>query len=56
MGCGSSSGKPSEQEGQTFDWSRRNTLVVKPDVTVEIGQGVKKIDVDKRRVVIVFGT
>lgn len=55
MGCGMSSVKEREDnEGFKFDFSRRNTIVERPNVVVEIGKGVKKIDRD-RRIVFIFG-
>lgn len=55
MGCGTSTPKDKEdKEGSKFDFSRRNTIVEKPNVVVEIGKGVKKID-PERRIVFIFG-
>lgn len=55
MGCGTSTPKENEEnEGSKFDFSRRNTIVEKPNVAVEIGKGVKKID-PERRIVFIFG-
>lgn len=55
MGCGISTPKDKEdKEGSKFDFSRRNTIVEKPNVVVEIGKGVKKID-PERRIVFIFG-
>ena len=55
MGCGTSTPKENEEnEGSKFDFSRRNTVVEKPNVAVEIGKGVKKID-PERRIVFIFG-
>lgn len=55
MGCGTSTAKDKEEnEGSKFDFSRRNTIVEKPNVVVEIGKGVKKID-PERRIVFIFG-
>ena len=54
MGCGSSTSTGDETDSKDFDFSRRNTLVQKPDVSVAIGSGVKKID-KERRIVFIFG-
>lgn len=55
MGCGlSTSTADDEKDSKDFDVSRRNTLVQKPDVSVAIGSGVKKID-KERRIVFIFG-
>ena len=55
MGCGTSTAKDNEEnEGNKFDFSRRNTIVQRPNVVVEIGKGVKKID-QERRIVFIFG-
>ena len=55
MGCGTSTAKGNEEnEGNKFDFSRRNTIVQRPNVVVEIGKGVKKID-QERRIVFIFG-
>lgn len=55
MGCGNSTEKGNnESEGSKFDFSRRNTIIEKPNVVVEIGKGVKKID-RERRIVFIFG-
>lgn len=55
MGCGTSTPLENEEnEGSKFDFTRRNTLVEKPNVAVEIGKGVKKID-PERRIVFIFG-
>lgn len=55
MGCGTSTANDKdENEGSKFDFSRRNTIVEKPNVVVEIGKGVKKID-PERRIVFIFG-
>ena len=55
MGCGNSTGREdNENGGSRFDFSRRNTLVEKPNVVVEIGKGVMKID-RERRIVFIFG-
>lgn len=55
MGCGNSTEKGNnENEGSKFDFSRRNTIIEKPNVVVEIGKGVKKID-RERRIVFIFG-
>ncbi|KAL9979514.1 hypothetical protein ACROYT_G017188 [Oculina patagonica] len=55
MGCGTSTAKDdNDNEGSKFDFSRRNTIVEKPNVVVEIGKGVKKID-PQRRIVFIFG-
>lgn len=55
MGCGTSTAKDNEEnESSKFDFSRRNTIVQRPNVFVEIGKGVKKID-QERRIVFIFG-
>lgn len=55
MGCGPSTPKDNDdKEGSKFDFSRRNTIVERPNVVVEIGKGVKKID-PQRRIVFIFG-
>lgn len=55
MGCGNSTAREdNENGGSRFDFSRRNTLVEKPNVVVEIGKGVMKID-RERRIVFIFG-
>lgn len=55
MGCGTSTAKDNDDnEGSKFDFSRRNTIVERPSVVVEIGKGVKKID-PERRIVFIFG-
>lgn len=55
MGCGSSTNTGDEEaDSKEFDFSRRNTLVQKPEVSVTIGSGVKKID-KERRIVFIFG-
>ena len=55
MGCGNSTARgDNENGGSRFDFSRRNTLVEKPNVVVEIGKGVMKID-RERRIVFIFG-
>ena len=55
MGCGNSTEKGNnENEGSKFDFSRRNTIIEKPNVVVEIGKGVQKID-RERRIVFIFG-
>lgn len=55
MGCGPSTPGNDEAVESPFDWSRRNTLVEKPDVIVEIGEGITKINKTKK-VVFIFGT
>ena len=55
MGCGISAAKDNEEnEGSKFDFSRRNTIVERPNVVVQIGKGVKKID-QERRIIFIFG-
>lgn len=54
MGCGISKVTGFAEVENNFDFSRRNTIVNKPDVVVEIGKGVKKID-QERRLVFIFG-
>jgi hypothetical protein len=54
MGCGPSTPAQADSGVTSFDFSRRNTLVKKPDVAVEIGEGVKKLNKDYR-VVFIFG-
>ena len=56
MGCGLSTAEAKEEnyDGSKFDFSRRNTIVEKPHVMVEIGKGVKKIN-PERRIVFIFG-
>lgn len=55
MGCGISTAKDNEEnEVSKFDFSRRNTIVQRRNVVVEIGKGVKKID-QERRIVFIFG-
>ena len=57
MGCGASYNADNDKglkDGSSFDFSRRNTLVQKPDVSVAIGSGVRKID-KERRIVFIFG-
>lgn len=55
MGCGTSTPDNKEDNrGSKFDFTRRNTEVEKPNVVVEIGKGVKKID-PERRIVFIFG-
>ena len=51
MGCGNSTAREDSENG---GFSRRNTLVEKPNVVVEIGKGVMKID-RERRIVFIFG-
>lgn len=53
MGC-SSSAPVKKESSSNYDFSRRNTIVTRPDVPVEIGGSVKKLD-EKNRVVFIFG-
>ena len=55
MGCGLSTVEENdENDGSKFDFTRRNTIVEKPHVLVEIGKGVKKISPEER-IVFIFG-
>lgn len=54
MGCGVSNIAGTAEGENLFDFSRRNTIVDKPNVSVQIGEGVRKID-SEHRLVFVFG-
>lgn len=54
MGCGVSNIAGTAEGENLFDFSRRNTIVDKPNVPVQIGEGVRKID-SEHRLVFVFG-
>lgn len=55
MGCGISMFKENEEnEGFKFDFSWWNMIVEKLNVVVEIGKGVKKIDLEWW-IVFIFG-
>lgn len=54
MGCGASTTVHADSSVSSFDFSRRNTLVKRPEVAVEIGEGVKKLNKDYR-IVFIFG-
>lgn len=53
MGCNSST-PVKKASSSNYDFSRRNTIVSRPDVPVEIGNGVKKLNAENR-VVFIFG-
>ena len=54
MGCGVSNIADNAERENLFDFSRRNTMIDKPNVSVQIGKGVKKIDAE-HRLIFVFG-
>lgn len=54
MGCGASTTVHADSSVSSFDFSRRNTLVKRPEVGVEIGEGVKKLN-KNYRIVFIFG-